>query len=459
VEYFRQQLSVTNTSAVWDSVTVSATGQTSVTGHVFVPKNPESYTYDADGNLLTDGRWTYAWDGENRLVGLTSLSGAPSASLLQLAFTYDYMGRRIQKIVFTNISGSYVGEYTNKYAYDGWNCLAILNPSLSLSNSFLWGSDLSGSLQGAGGVGGLIKVSYYGTTTTNCFVAFDGNGNVSALINASNGVTVANYDYGPFGEVLRMSGPMAKLNPKRFQTVTDDDETDLLYYGYRYYNPSTGRFIKRDPAEEEGASLLRTGRQSDDQFDANGNWIGETNSVNLYAFVANDPVDSSDYLGMVRIVKDARGFTIVYVDPNEIVWWMYHSNKRNPVFLPPIKANGAAGDLGCYAAYQNQRIAKHAGFLIPGSPTAMAYPWDSKVNPITDQTEYAPAVSAMGQGTVQLVNSWLSAGGAGSSCALTTVTVTIVDASGFWGGWSPPKIKSYKFTQPIHSFSPYTGGQ
>jgi RHS repeat-associated protein len=258
---------------VWDSVTVSATGQTSVTGHVFVPKNPESYTYDADGNLLSDGRWTNSWDAENRLVSMTSLSGAPSASLLQLAFTYDYMGRRIQKIVSTNNGTNYVGEYTNKYAYDGWNCLAILNPSLSLSNSFLWGSDLSGSVQGAGGVGGLIKVSYYGTTTTNCFVAFDGNGNVSALVNASNGVTVANYDYAPFGELIRASGPMAKLNPFRFSTKYNDDETDFVYYGYRYYNPSTGRWLSRDPMQEKGCK-------------------------NLYAFWENDLINNLDATGL-----------------------------------------------------------------------------------------------------------------------------------------------------------------
>jgi RHS repeat-associated protein len=183
------------------------------------------------------------------------------------------MGRRIQKLVSTNNGSSYVGEYTNKYAYDGWNCLAILNPSLSLSNSFLWGADLSGSLQGAGGVGGLIKVTYYGTATTNCFVACDGNGNVSALINASNGVTVANYDYGPFGELIRASGPMAKLNPFRFSTKYDDDETDFLYYGYRYYNPNTGRWPSRDPKCEKGG-------------------------LNLYGFVRNDGVDAIDELGL-----------------------------------------------------------------------------------------------------------------------------------------------------------------
>jgi RHS repeat-associated protein len=270
-EYFRQQLSVTNTSPVWDGVTVIGSGQTN-TGHLYVPQAPETNTYDADGNLLTDGRWTNSWDAENRLLSMTSLSTAPSGSQLQLAFTYDYMGRRIQKLVSTN-NGSYIGEYTNKYAYDAWNCLAILNPSLVLSNSFLWGSDLSGSPQGAGGVGGLIKVAYYGAATTNCFVAYDGNGNVSALVNAANGVTVANYDYGPFGELIRCSGPIAKLNPAREGSKMYEDETGFLYYGYRYYNPSTGRWLSRDPMVESGG-------------------------MNLYDFVGNEPLQGFDFLGL-----------------------------------------------------------------------------------------------------------------------------------------------------------------
>ena len=50
---------------------------------------------------------------------------------------------------------------------------------------------------------------------------------------------------GPFGEVLRATGPMAKANPFRFSTKYQDDETDLLYYGYRYYSASTGRWIEQ----------------------------------------------------------------------------------------------------------------------------------------------------------------------------------------------------------------------
>jgi hypothetical protein len=55
---------------------------------------------------------------------------------------------------------------------------------------------------------------------------------VAGLINAADGTTLANYDYGAFGEPIRMTGAMAKNNPFRFSTKYDDDESDLLYYGY-----------------------------------------------------------------------------------------------------------------------------------------------------------------------------------------------------------------------------------
>jgi hypothetical protein len=48
---------------------------------------------------------------------------------------------------------------------------------------------------------------------------------------------------GPFGELLRATGPMAKANPFSFSTKYQDDETDLPYYGYRYLNALTGRWI------------------------------------------------------------------------------------------------------------------------------------------------------------------------------------------------------------------------
>ena len=63
-------------------------------------------------------------------------------------------------------------------------------------------------------------------------------------------------DYGPFGEVIRQTGPMAKANLIRFSTKYQDDESDLLYYGYRYYKASTGTWVSRDPKPEVGFELL-----------------------------------------------------------------------------------------------------------------------------------------------------------------------------------------------------------
>jgi len=258
-EYFREQVAVGNgSSAVWEGVTNSAAGQAAVTGHLFVPQTPENFTYDADGNLIKDGRWTYGWDAENRLTNMTSLSTAPAGSQLQLNFVYDYKGRRIQKTVSTNSGLAYVVQSKNAFLYDGWNLIAELNvlSTPTLVRSYVWGLDLSGTPQGAGGVGGLLKMTYYGTSTTNCFPAFDGNGDVSALINATNASLAAQYEYSPFGELLRATGLIAKANPLRFSTKYQDDETDLLYYGYRFCSPSTGRWVSRDALDGIGASGL-----------------------------------------------------------------------------------------------------------------------------------------------------------------------------------------------------------
>ena len=69
-------------------------------------------------------------------------------------------------------------------------------------------------------------------------------------VGLADGQAAATYEYGPFGEVIRETG--ARGNPFGFSTKYWD-ETGLLYYGYRYYNASMGRWVSRDPLEEEGS--------------------------------------------------------------------------------------------------------------------------------------------------------------------------------------------------------------
>jgi hypothetical protein len=89
-EYFRNQLAMDNSSsALWTNVIVAATGQTSVTGKVFVAKAPETFGYDLDGNMTNDGRWLFTWDGENRLVSMQGLAAIPTRvrSTSSISFT------------------------------------------------------------------------------------------------------------------------------------------------------------------------------------------------------------------------------------------------------------------------------------------------------------------------------------------------------------------------------------
>ena len=99
----------------------------------------------------------------------------------------------------------------------------------------------------------------YAPNSLNLFYAFDGNKNVSDVFYrmTSNGIG-AHYDYAPFGATTRThrdssaSFDIVSLNPFRFSSEHYDSELDLVYYNYRHYSPSLGRFLSRDPIEEQG---------------------------------------------------------------------------------------------------------------------------------------------------------------------------------------------------------------
>src|SRR5437773_4346102 len=188
------------------------------------------------------------WDEENRLVSMQAISGVPSGAKKKLDFNYDYQGRRIQKILSTWNGSAYVAQSTNKFVYEGWNLIAELNGTNGVIRSYIWGLDVSGSIQGAGGVGGLLAIKP--SIGNPSFAAYDGNGNVTGLIDATTGTTSGNFEYGPFGETIRLTPNSNNQSVFRFSTKYTDDESDFLYYGFRYYNPSTGRWLSRDPLGE-----------------------------------------------------------------------------------------------------------------------------------------------------------------------------------------------------------------
>jgi RHS repeat-associated protein len=190
--------------------------------------------------------------------------GTPTTSqVVVAAYQYDFMGRRISKTV---------GSTTTYFIYDGWNLVAEYGAGQSTpSRTYTWGLDLSGTLQGAGGVGGLLAATIGSATY---YPTYDGNGNISEYFD-SNNVIRAHYEYDPFGNLTVSSGDKAADFAHRFSTKYLDGETGLYYYGFRYMDPQTGRWMSRDP-------------------------IGERGGANLYGFCRNDGVTQVDLIGLKR---------------------------------------------------------------------------------------------------------------------------------------------------------------
>ena len=291
-EYFRRELSVNNVGGpVWLGVTVTSPGEPTVTGNLFVPRTPEVFTHDLDGNLTSDGRWTYTWDGENRLLRVQSRSDTPQGSWRRVEWQYDALGRRIRQTTRSWLVQSNLWVVTEdvRMVSDpllfGRHVIELNASNNALVRSYVWGLDLSETMDGAGGVGGLLWVSNFKSPIGTHFVGYDGNGNVVALVSATSGSETARYEYGPFGEALRVTGSAANQNPFRFSTKRTCNTTDLVLYEYRAYNPVLGRWLSRDPIDERAFRVVNWGlipmsRQVDKE---SGLFIA------LYSFVGNMP--------------------------------------------------------------------------------------------------------------------------------------------------------------------------
>ena len=243
------------TSAVLASPTNGPDEVCSVTSRVHIPKATQHFSYDLDGNLSTDGYYTFTYDSNNRLEKVST------NGVLVLTNFYDEKSRRVKKVT---------ADAVITFFYDDWNLVEeriVYTNGAMTTIHYCWGTDLSGTLHGAGGVGGLLYLTVDDEIYIPCY---DNNGNITQYLDV-NGYSVASYAYDSFGGIIMKSGPLADFFRHRFSTKYFDAETDLYYYGYRFYSTEFMRWINRDP-------------------------IGEDGGVNLYGFCANQIC--YDYLGL-----------------------------------------------------------------------------------------------------------------------------------------------------------------
>jgi RHS repeat-associated protein len=211
--------------------------------------------YDNNGNLTDDGGKLCYYDYKDRLVEVRKKSD----NSLIAQYSYDCFGRRISSTVY------YPGHYMMNYYYEG----------ASLIEERVVGEDVQQYIYGSGIDEILVMIDRHGD---KYYYHTNSLGSVTEITDYS-GAVVERYTYDAYGKPSIFD---ANWNPRNYSFIDNrfmftgreyDYETGFYYYRARYYDPSTGRFLQRDPK-------------------------GYVDGMCLYEYVRGNPSNRRDPLGM-----------------------------------------------------------------------------------------------------------------------------------------------------------------
>jgi len=232
--------------------------------------------YDLDNTLVPTGAFT--------LTGQVWAYNSTTVYTVYSATNKGYIPVNLKYSI-----GAWNLSKETRYLYDGMLAVQERDPNNVPTTTYTRGRDLSGTLSGAGGIGGLLARTAYDTGIgTHAYYHADGNGNVTAMVNALQFV-VAKYLYDPYGNTLSKVGPLAEANTLRFSSKKWCEGPGLYYYGYRFYDANLQRWVNTDP-------------------------LGEEDGINLYAFSRNSPVSIYDTDGRWTTGVATPGIGWVFVD-------------------------------------------------------------------------------------------------------------------------------------------------
>ncbi|HEY3357488.1 MAG TPA: RHS repeat-associated core domain-containing protein [Polyangia bacterium] len=208
--------------------------------HAVTAVGSMTYVYDANGNLTAGGGRTIGYDLAHRPTSITS--GGTTTT-----FVYDALGQRVKKTA-NNVVTQYVGAL---YELRAW-----------VPTKYYF----------AGGT--RVAKSTYGIVT---YFHADHLGS-TRLMTDSAGAEVKRYEYAPYGKVISEAGSVPDSH--RFTGQVTDDETGLVFFNARYYDPDLGRFIGPDSFVPDASSPQQ---------------------LDLYAYANNSPINYVDPSGHIPV--------------------------------------------------------------------------------------------------------------------------------------------------------------
>jgi RHS repeat-associated protein len=211
------------------------------------PAGTITTTHDTEGNLLTDGRYTYTWDAKNRMTSVARVSQSSPPASDVWTFQYDGQNRRI--------SESKNGQPVRTWV---WNGTQILEErSVNNTKQRRW-------------TGGLENLTATNQQTAKHLLITDHLGSTRAVADGTAGTTTASYAFSPWGKRNRISG---SEDFSHGYTGHLWHESGLSLAVYRPYDPVAGRWSSRDPIQERGGT-------------------------HLFCFASNNPINRLDYNGL-----------------------------------------------------------------------------------------------------------------------------------------------------------------
>jgi RHS repeat-associated protein len=274
---------VTQKAGTLDGATATNTYAYDALGRL-ISADGVAYTYDLAGNRLTAGASSFTYSN-NRLAcvahdtagnitnmvrgGVTlalswntqgQLTSVSTNGVFAESYAYDPLGRR---------SSTTGGGGTICHIYDGAQCVVDVSSAGTPLRSYTWGQ----------GLDNLLAVTVFSTGATNTYYAVkDHLGSVQALVDAQ-GQIVESYACDVWGNTTIRASDLSPLTSSqfgnRFMFQGREYSTATGFYNFRarWYAPTIGRWLSKDP-------------------------IGLEGGLNLYVFCGNDPVNFTDPMGL-----------------------------------------------------------------------------------------------------------------------------------------------------------------